>query len=118
MTWRLADTTNAILSEDADIHSVNISATTNGHVGEPGDHQSGDAVDVSYVNGVRIGDTGEGYEYAKELKDDAMNDPNVRYVEGPGGNFARATPDSPWVRSQKLRTMNNHVHWSVFPVRR
>lgn len=116
VTKKLADTLTDILSETKDISSVNVSATTNGHKGEIGDHAYGDAVDISRINGVPVAETGLGIAYAYELQIIAMAHPNVRYVEGPIGNYARQNSNSTFARSKLLHPSDlNHVHISVFP---
>lgn len=121
VTRKLSDTLVDILSDAKDIQSVNISATTNGHT--HGDHVYGDAVDVNFINGVHVDSWDTGLAYAYELESAAMNNPNVRYVEGPFGNFVRSDSDSDFSRSKKIDGDKGtdgdqrHVHISVFPER-
>lgn len=53
--------------------------------------------------------------HSHNLKDAvALADPNTRYVEGPGGNWARSMPGGSWSKSTDLPNMDNHVHISTF----
>ncbi|WP_431049200.1 hypothetical protein [Roseateles sp. L2-2] len=108
---------NEVMSTADGIYSVNISSlseiTPSHSVGT--NHQVGDAVDINFINGIHVDTAGEGFLLAQNIKLAAMNDPNVRYVEGPGGNFARSTPGGQWQKSADLSTMNSHVHFDVFP---
>jgi hypothetical protein len=113
VTIKLSDSLTDILSETKDIQSVNISATTNAHT--HGDHVSGDAVDVNRINGVHVDSSGDGLAYAYELESAAMKNPNVRYVEGPFGNFVRSDADTSFSRSKPINGDQTHVHISVFP---
>lgn len=108
---------NNVMSTADGISSVNLSSvseTTKSHtVGT--NHQVGDAVDINWINGVHVGTSGDGFLLAQKIKLAAMNDPNVRYVEGPGGNFSRQVAGGEWSRSADIDTMNSHVHFDVFP---
>ncbi len=115
VTQRLSNTVSEILNSDSDIDNVNVSATTNGHT--TGDHVYGDAIDINVINGVHVGTSGDGYNNAVSLENQAMQDPNVRYVEGPEGDFARSDPSQSFQPSAALPGMNSHVHISVFPVK-
>lgn len=116
VTANLVNTLSSILISAAVVDSINITATTNGHAYQNAstDHNSGRAVDINIVNGVHVSASGQGLELAKKLEQAAMSDPQVRYVEGPFGNFARNSPTGNWVRTPDLPSMNNHVHISVF----
>jgi hypothetical protein len=92
-----------------------VSATTNGHPGEVGDHTCGDAVDVNWIDGVHVSASGQGYDNAVQLEEAAMTTGNVRYVEGPMGDFARSSPNGTWSQTANLPGMDNHVHISIFP---
>jgi len=113
VTSNLNNTTHNILAATPGLGFVNVSATTNGVHDTHSDHYSGNAVDINQVNGMRV-DAAGANQLALQLEAQALADPNTRYVEGPGGNWARSTPGGQWVRSADLPTMNNHIHWSTF----
>lgn len=113
VTQNLNNVTHEILAATPGLNYVNVSATTNGVHDTHSDHYSGNAVDINQVNGVRV-DSAEGRDLALQLEAQALADPNTRYVEGPGGNWARTAPGGQWVKTADLPTMNNHIHWSTF----
>jgi RHS repeat-associated protein len=111
---RLYNTVTAIMDE-LGFTSYRISSTTDGHVS--GDHPVGNAVDISMIGGVHVGTSGDGDLYAQILKNYAMSvyTADVRYVEGPGGNFVQSSPNSGnWAPSRDLPGMDGHVHISVY----
>lgn len=112
VTQNLKTVTNEIIAATPGLTSANVSATTNGVHDVISDHYSGNAVDINNVNGQAI--SGAGKTLALQLEAQALADPNTRYVEGPGGNWARSSAGGTWARSADLPTMNNHVHWSTF----
>ena len=116
VTPALASTFTSVVNSATMVTSVNVSATTNGHADQApnSDHNSGVAVDVNIINGVHVSSSGDGMMLASNLEATAMNNPNVRYVEGPMGNFVRDTPGANWRPSANLPGMTNHVHFSVF----
>ncbi len=106
---------NEIVGSVKDLSSLNISATTNGHV-VGSNHEIGDAVDINWMNGIHISNSGKGLEMAKSLEAAAMMNPNIRFVEGPIGNFVRTEPGGKWFPSPFLGKSNfTHVHFDVFP---
>ncbi|MYM84981.1 hypothetical protein GTP44_23920 [Duganella sp. FT50W] len=108
---------NSIIDSVNNITSINISATTNGHDAKS-NHGVGNAVDINYANGVHIGTTGEGLALATVLENAAKANDNIRFVEGPMGNFVRTTPGGEWRPSGDLGpSQNTHVHFEVFPKR-
>ena len=117
VTARMAGTLNDILASDDGTDSVNVSATTNGQHVAGSDHYVGDAVDINYINGVHVGTSGDGLQNATDLENAAMDNPLVRYVEGPEGDFARSTPGGAFSPAPAISGMNSHVHISVFPVK-
>lgn len=113
VTHNLAEITADILTATPEaIQFVNVTSTTNGVHTTNSDHYVGDAVDINQVNGQSI--SGAGRELGLQLEAQALANPNIRYVEGPGGNWARSEAGAAWHRSADLPTMNNHVHWSTF----
>lgn len=116
ITQALAAEVTAIVGATPGITSVDVSCTTNGHAveGAPYDHQQGRAVDIDAINGIAVSKTGPGANLALALEAQALADPNIRYVEGPGGNWARSSPGASWVSTKDLPTMNNHVHFATF----
>jgi hypothetical protein len=113
VTYNLAQVTADILTATPEnIQFVNVTATTNGVHSANSDHYVGDAVDINQVNGQSI--SGSGRDLGLQLEAQALANPNLRYVEGPGGNWARSESGAAWQRSADLPTMNNHVHWSTF----
>lgn len=113
VTQKLNDTTHDILAATPGLDFVNVSATTNGVHDTHSDHYTGNAVDINQVNGMRV-DSTAGNQLALQLEAQALADPNTRYVEGPGGDWARSTAGGQWQQSRDLPTMNNHIHWSTF----
>ena len=105
-----------IIKADTAIFRVDVSATTNGHANEvaPKDHENGRAVDIVSINNIHVSNSGEGLTLALNLKSQALADVNVRYVEGPGGNWARSSPGGQWQPSAPLPNSNTHVHIAVF----
>ena len=115
VTQSLVNAFNEITASVPGLTNINISATTNGHLSNS-NHGVGDALDMNFANGVHIGTSGTGLQWAVTLENAAMANGNVRFVEGPMGNFARDTPNSPWVRTPDLGpTQLTHVHFDVFP---
>ncbi len=115
VTQSLQTAFNEITEKTPGLITVNISATTNGHAPNS-NHGVGDAIDINYANGVHIGTSGNGLAWATALEQAAMANSNVRFVEGPIGNFARDTPDSAWVKTGDLGPSQfTHVHFDVFP---
>ena len=113
VTQNLKNVTNEILTATPGVNFVNVSATTNGVHDTISDHYSGNAVDINQINGVAIR-LPEGKTAALQLEAQALADVNTRYVEGPGGNWARSGEGGQWHRSGDLPHMDNHVHWSTF----
>lgn len=117
VTQSLQTAFEQVTASTKDLITVNISATTNGHAPNS-NHGVGDAIDINFANGIHIGTSGDGLKWATALEQSAMANPNVRFVEGPIGNFARNTPDSAWVRTGDLGPSQfTHVHFDVFPVK-
>jgi len=115
VTQSLLTAFNSIINSVTNVTRVNVSATTNGHAVDS-NHGVGDAVDINVVNGVHIGTSGEGLALATALENAAKADPNVRFVEGPIGNFVRANPGDAWKPSGDLGPSQfTHVHFDVFP---
>lgn len=113
VTANLAQVTADILAATPEkIQFVNVLATTNGVHTPNSDHYFGDAVDINQVNGQAIKDVGR--ELGLQLEAQALANGNLRYVEGPGGCWARNEPGESWMRSRDLPTMGTHVHWSTF----
>jgi hypothetical protein len=113
VTQKLESTFSDLLKDDSKISSVNVSATTNGHC--VGDHVNGDAVDINVINGVHVAASGPGFKNAEDLENAAKKDDNVRYIEGPAGNFVRREGDPNFVPSRGgLPGNDNHVHIAVF----
>jgi hypothetical protein len=116
VTQKLESTFSDILKDDSKISSVTVSATTNGHGKKPSDHVNGDAVDINVINGVHVAASGQGFKNAEDLENAAKKDDNVRYVEGPAGNFVRSTGSQNFTPSRGGLPGNDiHVHISVFP---
>ena len=113
VTQNLKNVTNEILAATPGVNFVNVSATTNGVHDTTSDHYSGNAIDINQINGVAISSS-QGLASALQLEAQALADVNTRYVEGPGGDWARSEAGGQWHKSADLPTMNNHVHWSTF----
>ena len=115
ITQSMATAFAQAMKTDGDIATVNISATTNGHI-PLSNHGVGDALDINYINGTHIAQGGAGYAVALKLENAAKADPNVRYVEGPAGNFVRtAGPGSSWTSAPDMgKSELTHVHFEVF----
>lgn len=114
VTPQLAQVTGAVLSQTPGVTSVNINATTNGVHETKSDHYTGNAVDINKINDLPIKGNTTGTNLALALEAQALADPNTRYVEGPGGNWARSMPGGSWSKSTDLPNMDNHVHISTF----
>ena len=124
VTPKMAATLSDIASA-ANLSSIRISATTDSH-STPGDHTYGDAVDITCIDGVKI--TPGTASITDSIVSAAENNPNVRFIESPEGNFARSSPEDSWHEVSKSSIAGNydsatgtyntdyHVHISVFPV--
>lgn len=113
VTENLNDRSSEILAATPGVTFVNVTATTNGAHDTRSDHYSGNAIDINQINGLPVS-SAQGTTLALQLEAQALADPLIRYVEGPGGNWVRTEAGGQWIRSANLPTMNNHVHWSVF----
>lgn len=103
----------------AGIASVNVSSTSELTPSHPAEsnHGVGDAFDMNFFNGNNhVGTNGEGYRLAAAVQAAALMNPQVKFVEGPVGNFIRDTPSSPWRIAAQTPTMNVHVHFDIFPL--
>ncbi|MGB8840341.1 MAG: hypothetical protein WCC64_04655 [Aliidongia sp.] len=113
VTQKLESTFSDLLKDDTKISSVIVSAITNGH--KVGDHVNGNAFDITTINGVHVTASGRGFKNAEDLENAAKKDDNVRYIEGPAGNFVRREGDPNFVPSHGgLPGNDTHVHISVF----
>ena len=116
ITHALAVDVTKIVGAARGVTSVDVSCTTNGHAfeGNPYDHLQGRAVDIDFINGMRVSNIGANTTLSLTLEAQALADPNIRYVEGPGRDWARSTPGGQRSRAPDLPTMNNHVHFATF----
>ena len=96
------------------VKSVNINSTTGGHAGTASRHNSGKAVDINRVNGLRV-DSAAGAALANSIQGVAAQQLNVRENFGPAYTVKTVEPGSQPItinNAALTRSHQNHVHLS------